>query len=394
MKLFNLIFEDFTFKPRNIKLFFENLIKRIFQYENKIISLYKELDKFLEEDDFNERRSKEQYFNNIFLNIVSYDFEDIKYRIANFKKTINANNEHLTDKIQYLYSAIKTNGKNINLLKSIIQELKFFLEDNQVLFEFSTKVLSNLEKLKNEIDDKNWILSPQIFYTVKNLVNEIDEFNKLINDFTLPKLERLMQYFNAYDEKDLQHKNIKDIETLYHATVNAKEIFQTGFKKTTVSQEVEGIGGSNKDKAGNPAVSFTADLYIAKEIARCLKEAILIAQGKIDIYDLRTMAIQAGISDIIDENWSVYSKEEKLEKLTTGEVFDYYRYYLAYSSRYDPVFFDSDNLMNVLKNKSVDNVGILVCKVDMTDKNIKYLESMEEFRVNPNSVISIEKILQ
>lgn len=110
--------------------------------------------------------------------------------------------------------------------------------------------------------------------------------------------------------------------------------------------------------------------------------------------DLKTLAMQAGVAETIDLNWPIYSKEENLEKLTINQVFDYYRFYLSYSDRYDPVFFDSSNLMAVLKNKSIENVGILVCKVDMTDENIKYLESMEEFRVAPESVISIDNLLQ
>lgn len=229
---------------------------------------------------------------------------------------------------------------------------------------------------------------------IKNLATSINELNELISEFAIPKLERLQQTINAYHEKDLEHKGIENVETLYHASTNAKEIFKNGFKKGITTQEVEGIGGHNKDNAGNFAVSFTADLYIAKEIARCLKEAVLIAQGKIDIYDLKTLAMQAGVAETIDLNWPVYSKEENLEKLTINQVFDYYRFYLSYSDRYDPVFFDSSNLMAVLKNKSIENVGILVCKVNMTDKNIKYLESMEEFRVAPESVISIDNLLQ
>lgn len=205
---------------------------------------------------------------------------------------------------------------------------------------------------------------------------------------------RLMQRRYAQTDKDMAHKNIERVETLYHATANAPEIFRNGFK-TDFNQASEGIGGSNLDKGGKPAISFTADLYVAKEIARCLKEAIMIAKGELDIYDIKTMALQEGTHKQIVDTMPFYGKEENLEGLEPKDVFEYYRLYLMYSpKRYDPLFFDSRGLMNIFKTKNVEDVGVLVCKVDMTDPNILYLSSMEEFRVNPKNVISIEEILR
>jgi len=394
MQIYNFVFEKFTFKPRNVKLFFENLSKRILKYEHEIISSYEEINKFLEEDESYERRDKEYYLDNILAPLASYSFDDLKYQVKNFKRNINRNNEHLTSRVQNLFSLAKSNSRSADFLKYIIQDLKFFQEDFENFYQFSNKILENLNELESEIIDNNHILPHDLYLSIKNLAIAVNELGKLIIEFAIPKLERLQQTILAYDEKDLEHKNLEDVETLYHASTNAKEIFENGFRKNVTAQEIEGIGGHNRDKAGNFAISFTADLYIAKEIARCLKEAILIAQGKIDIYDLKTLAMQAGVADTIDLNWPIYSEEKNLERLTINQIFDYYRYYLAYSDRYDPVFFDSSNLMNVFKNKTVENVGILVCKVNMKDPNIKYLESMEEYRVAPESVISIENLLR
>ena len=58
-----------------------------------------------------------------------------------------------------------------------------------------------------------------------------------------------------------------DVETLYHATAYVNEIARNGFSAEP-PQERSGVG--NYGNQHN--ISFTHDLYVAKEISRCLKE--------------------------------------------------------------------------------------------------------------------------
>lgn len=69
-------------------------------------------------------------------------------------------------------------------------------------------------------------------------------------------------------------------QKMYHVTANATTLMRSGFK-TDINQEVEGLGGQNTDSAGQAAISFTVDLYVAKEVARPLKEAIMIAKWQV-----------------------------------------------------------------------------------------------------------------
>lgn len=153
MLIYNFIFEKFTFKPRNVKLFFENLGKRIIQYENEITSYYENINQLLEADDSYERRDKEYYFENA----ISYSFDDFKYQIKNFKKTIDKNNEHLSNRIQYLFSLAKSNPRGADFLRYIIHDLKYFQEDMKYFYEFSKNILENLDDIKLKLEDRDYV---------------------------------------------------------------------------------------------------------------------------------------------------------------------------------------------------------------------------------------------
>lgn len=395
MKLYNILFEAFVIEPRNLNLFIIKLIQEIKLHEAKFDRLADKL-KFVT-DDKSDKEDKEYYFNKI-LNMgtdYKYDSEHTQYILNAVKKALKPYNEHIIDNIENLYNlakSAKTGYDRWNMLSYIVKAIEKLNEDLEESFDF-TQAFANADFAEGlEAYGEFFETDPTL--TVKQIAAEYIDFKKYIKEYVLPKMERLMQRRYAQTDKDMAHKNIERTETLYHATANAPEIFRNGFK-TNFNQTSEGIGGSNLDKGGKPAISFTADLYVAKEIARCLKEAIMIAKGELDIYDIKTMALQEGTHKQIVDTMPFFGKEENLEGLEPKDVFEYYRLYLMYSpKRYDPLFFDSRGLMNIFKTKNVEDVGVLVCKVDMTDPNILYLSSMEEFRVNPKNVVSIEEILR
>lgn len=395
MKLYNILFEAFVIEPRNLNLFITKLIEQIKLREAKLNRLAKELE--FVSDDQSDKEDKEYYFNKV-LNMgtdYKHDSEHVQYLLNTVRKALKPYNEHITDNIENLYSLAKStkNGHDRwNMLSYILKALERLNEDLEESVSYAQDFVNADFAEGLEAYSEFFETDPTL--AVKEIAAEYIDFKKYIQEYIIPKMERLMQRRYAQTDKDMAHKNIERAETLYHATANAPEIFKNGFK-TNFDQASEGIGGSNLDKGGKPAISFTADLYVAKEIARCLKEAIMIAKGELDIYDVKTMALQEGTHKQIVDTMPFYGKEENLEGLEPKEVFEYYRLYLMYSpTRYDPLFFDSRGLMNIFKTKNVEDVGVLVCKVDMTDPNILYLSSMEEFRVSPKNVISIEKILR
>ena len=394
MKLYQLLFESFVHEPRDLNLFMLNLSKEIKKREEKIVSLSKQL-KF-ETDNTSDKEDKEYYFQKI-LNIATnykYDSEHLQYAIRTLKNALKPYDQHIADNIAELFSFAKTATNSydkFNMLSYIVKALERFQNDLEESLSYMQGFVA--ADFSEGWEDYKEFYSSDITLVVKEIAKEYVELYQYIKDYVLPKLSRLMQRRHARTDKDMAQKSIEPVETLYHATVNATQLLKTGFK-TDYRQSVEGIGGSNMDESGKPAVSFTSDLYVAKEIARCLKEAIMIAKGELDIYDIKTMALQSGAAEEVEKAFPYYSKDENLKNVKPKDVFEYYRYYLAFSKRYDPVFFDSAHLMELFKNKKVEDVGILVCKVNMQDPNIKYLQAMEEYRIAPENVISIEKVLK
>mgnify|MGYP003558936127 FL=1 len=118
----------------------------------------------------------------------------------------------------------------------------------------------------------------------------------------------------------------------------------------------------------------------------------MIAKGQLDFYEIKTWALQEGLDETISNHFVDFPEEK--QSWTPDETFSYYRYYLALSTlRYDPLFVNTGDIMKLLSTKQPEDVGILVCKIKMTDPAISYFQSMEEYRVPPGSVISIDKVL-
>ena len=183
------------------------------------------------------------------------------------------------------------------------------------------------------------------------------------------------------------------VETLYHASVDAKRIFQRGAFDPKMP-EPKGLGGSTHDKQHNPAISFTSDLYVAKEIARALKEAIMLARGEVTAADILDWSRRHGIIDDVERNFA--SNYGPLDPKKPAHVFDLYRIYLTFhKTRYNPVFFvDSAKMMQNFKRLKVSDVGVLKCKVDMSDPAISYHPAEHEYRIQPASVVSIDKLIR
>lgn len=227
------------------------------------------------------------------------------------------------------------------------------------------------------------------------LADLIDQAKAIVRE-AQPKLEELIRLFLTSWQTENEARPASDkVETLYHTSVNARRIYTKGFDP--VVPKTEGLGGSQEDKSGKPAISFTSDLYIAKEIMRTLREAILVAKGQVKAQHILEWAERAGIKDDVMDSFRSIRGTPDFKK--TFHVVELYRIYLTYAEskgklRYNPLFFgDMEALMRQFKGMNPRDVGILVCSVDMTDPNISYLASMHEYRVNPKAVISIDKMI-
>jgi len=226
------------------------------------------------------------------------------------------------------------------------------------------------------------------------LVSLIEQAKEITQE-AKPKLDELVRlYLTGWERSDDARPPSESIETLYHTSVRARQLYSSGFSPTV--PKMEGLGGSQTDKSGKPAISFTSDLYVAKEIMRTLREAILVAKGQVRADHILDWAKRAGIRDRVLDTFRGIKGDLDLKR--KDHVMELYRIYLTYyaekGTRYNPLFFgDMEALMQKFKGMSPRDVGVLVCSVNMTDPNISYLPSMHEYRVAPKNVVSIDRII-
>jgi hypothetical protein len=223
-----------------------------------------------------------------------------------------------------------------------------------------------------------------VIQKIRNLISWVESQKE--------KLDEQIRFMQPVLELERPRPKSEKVEILYHASVDARRILQKGFDP--VVPKMKGLGGAQGDKSGNPAISFTSDLYVAKEVMRSLKEAVMIANNQVKARHILEWSkkdnILKDVKDYFRSSQGILPEEAK----SPFHIMELYRIYLSFGSRYNPVYFgDMEKLMRKLKGVNSRSVGVLVCKVDMTDPDIKYVSSMHEYRVPPRAVFSVEKVI-
>jgi len=370
-----LLLSKIVHPPRDTLLYLKNRKKQIEnwrKFSDKILKLIIDTESKEDFDSFMEDAlgSSDKYLP-----------EEIKWVLEKLNKTFKDLLSDIDNIIKYGGDPVygpKFMGYLVSLLQGIETE-SFISEMNRI----KDVLVEKKERMGNVFKDEYWEdegidIKPwfRILTDTKILFEEfsIDDFNEKMSE--LQKL-RLME---QYEDKGYKPKT-EDIETLYHATAYAKDILRSGFKKEMPAGNV-GLGGKDFEKR----ISFTSDLYIAKEISRALKEAIMIARNELKWKQILDWMKK----EHIDPKKCPY----KIPPENLGDVFDLYRCYLALSKiRSNPVFFnDSVKVMKELSQKKSSDVGILKCQVKVTHPKVKYMKGEREFRVPPEAVIKIEKL--
>lgn len=393
MLLTHFIFEEIVIAPRNMKIFLSSLQQTTEKTFISLEGLRKKMESLLTTEDENgaDEADHRRELNDIIWDSAQSEisFDKINYFL---KRTADILSKLKTDMDYVIKGTFETDRMSI-LFSFNNSTLQIMLEDLEQIIETYS---SEIQELELDINTKDYYRSFAVYSSwlglVKLYAKNVEEYFRFIKSVS-KKIKRKEDSLSGTDNK-LKHKFEGNTQKMYHATANATTLFKTGFK-SNINQEVEGLGGQNTDSAGLPAISFTVDLYVAKEIARTLKEAIMIAKGQLTGEDLLSLAAYEGIEKEIILGTYVRTAKEIIEG-TPELVFEAFKVYLATSrKRYDPVYIGSSKkLMELMKTKNEEDVGILVCTVDITNKDIKYLHSMEEYRVPPSAVMSIDKILK
>jgi len=191
-----------------------------------------------------------------------------------------------------------------------------------------------------------------------------------------------------------------DVETMYHASVNAKEILRKGFSDTAPPERI-GLGGSVATRSmtglSADAISFTYDLRVAKEIARAFKEVTMAARGELKAATILSWAKREGIErDVFLSYQSPFNGTKDMN--APHDAVAMYLSYIAWQKRrYNPGFFkDSSSLQKSLSKINPNNIGVVVAKVDMAKARKEgrtHLSAEREIRILPSDIVSIERVI-
>lgn len=268
-----------------------------------------------------------------------------------------------------------------------------------------------VEKSLNELspEDKEKVLSlKSVYKTVFEYIRLCLKVGRAARTAISSRDHRVKAFFSGQGDESKSIPQTGRVEVLYHATPYVREILKEGFKTKEDLGGKEALGGST-----DGGISFTADLNVAREIAKCFKEVIGIAKGKIKLNDILRLigsertkgkvpwALEDYINKAKNRQWKWNNPMAKELSKQTGipmpgkpyeinekkDAFDLYKRYLSWSDkRYDPLFFG----VNIEGFEMMDeaNVGVVSAKVDMT-KVMSYHQAMEEYRAPLNAILSV-----
>lgn len=371
--------------------------------------------------------------------ILEDKFKNYKYvkQSVNIEQEVLSSRKRLFEKLSEIYLPIsirnvytdKSNTKLSNLIEDFYTASKLNMSSSKYFYQI------DLYK-NNKKDIDNWINEYKEIKLEDNfneLINDIKENDENVESFykSFEFYQSLYEYLNllievhvkleAFKERDELRQNRyydsslriipkhEKFETLYHATPFVKEILREGFK-TKEQTGINVLGGETEN-----SISFTADIEIAKEIARSIKDVINIAKGNITLKDLVRIAKEENIdikkfSEWIEDYKSYVRKKRQGGKLDyfskkiidpfdpnenlyddiKYHIYQFYRNYMMHTSvRYNPLFFGVTN--KNFENLNINNVGVLAADCDMS-KITRYLESMEEFRIKIDGIFNVRLI--
>jgi hypothetical protein len=322
-----------------------------------------------------------------------------------------------------LESYIKYQSPGYDFFKYIIEALKNIkngLSDRPDISNLLQQIPS-YEKTINLIkNDKDWyLLNPE--YHGEEEINEVTRFLEAIK-ILAPAFKKYKTIIEDLDNKINAQSAFRvaqsssnpaqwkpqhnDIELLYHATAYINEIINNGFQ----NEKPEGRKGVGNIGYQND-ISVTHDLKIATDIMRSLKELTMIANHELTA---RQIAGWVKIENIPNFPWREltqiskgenkfgYPQYEKItfEQFNIVQTARLYEKYIWLSKIHpNPVFVHIDDLVKTLVGKSVNDIGVLACQIDLTkvdfsDTSKRTYETGEsEFRVPPNSILSVRRIM-
>lgn len=223
-----------------------------------------------------------------------------------------------------------------------------------------------------------------------SLVPIIDEYYSFCNQFVENSKEDEKLYPN-YD-RGVMTMDLNDIEEVYHASINAKDIYENGF-------DIKGKHGGGLGTGNQPReISFTLDLYVAKEISKSLKICWLIANNQYKWRDFINYLEDKrdpkfSVKHILHQLWENGSLDENHKPNGIAGFLEAYTKSFYFVQGYNPgyAFLDYNKFEEMLKSIPYNNIGIVKCNIKTEGKSFKTSEM--EIKVYPEDVIEVTEFI-
>jgi hypothetical protein len=320
---------------------------------------------------------------------------DTRFQTDRYLKSVEPDGGSLSDGIGGLIHTIELNTQIIKQEETLqnqryVHHILEVLEQFQAEFEVGRKVEDlDWSRIQEDVDYYTRGSDPVYPDIDLDPLFELRETWIDMESFLKSAQDKIKAFIDRMDSEYTPDPD--DMEVLYHASVQAKSIAQNGFDPRV--PERKGLGG-NQEAGSKKGTSFTADLYVAKEIMRALKEITSIAQKRLQWRGLREMA--KGY-DVLDETLSCadYRGQTYPEDGNVRQLIQFYQCFLTVSDRYNPWFMGtSGHLASTFRDVNLSDIGVVSARVDMGHPDIEYLQAMEEFRVPPEAIIEVVDFLR
>lgn len=285
---------------------------------------------------------------------------------------------------------------------------------------------NTISELEYLAQDKGWDKSSHFVADYMKMMR----LAKLISDRVNRAHESLQNLLNG-------RPKVKDVEILYHASVNARQIAANGFSAKR-PEENYGLGGSSSNKEDSNSISFTYSAKFANDIARWLKEMAMIAHKKVTAAQILRWADMEGISDdlykmlkgLVPLSVGSYMKEGRTTLVRDGNrwmcvlekwdpeknevvreqgdldvifakpeaVYSLFHAYIVTHPmrlREDILVISPSAVLRRMTEGGINpsDIGVIAAEVDMTDPAISHHPSEREFRVPPRAVKRVVRLI-
>ncbi len=400
MRVYDIICEAIPQPVRNLKVYAQNRLKEATRLE-QIAARLLELEKSLSSrpsDDIRSYLIDIGVDNNEAWEALS-EVESLARRAGSQYSGFSL--DTITTNMRWILDMLNepdSGGQNTQyILKAIGYTASHLGQETNVNFDFIIRLANKIDQIVKGMTEQGY-MDPK--YAEPEDIQEYQawfEAIKLAGQFAViwqrmvATKEKLDNLLSMRDQMSFQQKPKTDEqETLYHASAWAAEIAEEGFQaEAPTSDDRKGLGtyGSTAN-----VVSFTHDIHTARNIARSLKELIMIANGKIRKHNILRWLKDEGMDmSEIDRlaGSNIMAKPDSPK--TTAKLYHVWLY-MNKIGRENPVFTNIEETVKMYQGRSVDDVGIIASTVNMQDEEISYQPAEKEWRVPPQAILNAKRI--